>query len=139
MPAPVYATREQLVDSPYLPDGVTPPAEAGRLLARASRRVDILVRTAVYDVDATGAPTSPTVAEALSEATCAQAAWWLETQDESGARAQYQSVGIGSVNLTRASGGVDQGDGTTSPAAVEVLTLAGLIGQEPIVGWGRGV
>ncbi|HEY9476479.1 MAG TPA: hypothetical protein VIS06_21845 [Mycobacteriales bacterium] len=135
MAGPVYAVETDLADSVYLPKGVTAPTgtEATRLLTRASRRVDRLLLPAVYDVDDTGAPTDPAVIEAVRDATCAQAAWWLETGDESGAAGQYQSVGIGSVNLTRRTS--DDQDDTTSPDAVDVLTQAGLFTQGPVL-WG---
>ena len=135
MAGPVYAVEADLADSEYLPKGTTAPtgAEATRLLTRASRRVDRLLLAAIYDTDDTGAPTDPDVAAAVRDATCAQAAWWLETGDESGAAARYQSVGIGSVNLTRRTS--DDQDDTTSPDAVDVLTQAGLFTQGPVL-WG---
>src|SRR4051794_26110046 len=90
-----YAPADQVADLPADP-------EATRLLTRASRRVDRLLFAAVYDTAATtGLPTDPDVAQALSEATCEQALWWLETGDESGASDQYQSVSAGSIALTR--------------------------------------
>lgn len=137
MAAPVYATRAQLVASVYVPSTVTVPAdpEATRLLGRASRRIDTLLLRAVYEVDDNDVPTDTAVAEALREATCAQAAWWLELGDESGAAAQFQTVGVGSLNLGRGYTGGGSATGpaqTTSAAAVEVLQQAGLILHEPL-------
>jgi hypothetical protein len=135
---PVYATRDDLVDSPYVTATISVPddPEATRLLTRASGKVDELLLTAIYDTDSGGAPTDAKVIEALKEATCAQAAWWLETGDESGVQGRYQSVGIGSVSLTRAGAGSARGvagDDTASPDAARVLRLAGLLQQEPLI------
>lgn len=136
MPAPVYATEAQLAASEYLPSTVTAPTgdAATRLLTRASRKVDSLLFNAVYDVDADDQPTDDDVAQALQDAACATAAWWLETGDESGTAARYTSTSIGSVSL---GGLVNPGktDPTVAPSAVEVLTNAGLLAQGPIL-WG---
>lgn len=131
--ARVYADRAALVAyAPADQQGDIPAEpEATRLLTRASRRVDRLLFAAVYDTDPVSLlPTDADVATALSEATCEQALWWLETGDESGASQQYQSVSAGSISLTRgySSGGSATGrDQNVSPAAVEVLQLAGLL------------
>lgn len=135
MAAPVYATRAELVASEYLPGTVTVPddPEATRLLTRASRRIDRLLLTAVYDVDEDEAPTDADVIAALRAATCAQAAWWLEHGDESGAGAEYDSVSIGSVALSGRRAGASSAGASAAPAALEVLTLAGLVGTGPAV------
>jgi hypothetical protein len=132
---PVYATADQLAG--FVPEAVTVPdePEASRLLAHASEVVDGLLLTAVYDVGDDGAPTDEQVAAALRAAACAQALWWLETGDESGAQAQYQSVSIGSVSLTRGytSGASATGPAQTiSPRAVSILQQASLIMAGPI-------
>lgn len=127
-----YATETQLAD--YLPSG-TVVADAAGKLARASRRVDSLIFTAIYDVDDTGAATDPEVILALQEATCEVVRWWLDTGDETGAGSLFQSVSIGKIQLGRgysAAGSATGAGQTTSPQAVEILQLAGLIGQPPI-------
>ncbi|MEV6148685.1 hypothetical protein AB0N58_41600, partial [Streptomyces sp. NPDC051992] len=48
----VYATPEQLADA----TGQPAPADAVRLLTRASEDVEDALRTAVYETDATGMP-----------------------------------------------------------------------------------
>lgn len=127
-----YATEVDLTN--YLPTG-TVVADAGRKLDRASRRVDLLTMTAVYATDPdTGAATDPDVIAALRDATCAVVEWWEATGDETGAGSLYQSVSIGRVQLGHgysSAGSATGASQTTSPQAVEILQLAGLIGQPP--------
>lgn len=132
-----YATRDDLVASDFVPSTMTVPddPEATRLLARASRRIDSLLITALYDTDDQDLPTDVAAAAALRDATCAQVAWWLQTGDESGAQAQYQSVQIGSVSLTRGYTSGASATGTSqviSEEAVRVLHQAGLLLQGPV-------
>ena len=93
-----YATAADLAASDFLPTGLTAPtgAEATRLLSRASRMVDSMLRRAVYDVDTDGLPTDADVIVAVRDATCAQACWWLETGDEAGVASGLDSLGAGS-------------------------------------------
>jgi hypothetical protein len=98
--ARVYANRAALVA--YAPADVTVPAEpeATRMLTRASEVVDGALLSAVYDTDTLGMPTDTDVIEALSNATCEQAVYWLQNPGiESGQANQYQNVSIGSVSL----------------------------------------
>jgi hypothetical protein len=135
---PAYATADDL--AAFVPATITVPdePEATRLLTHASEAVDGLLLTALYDTDDDGLPTDAEVIVALRDATCAQALWWLETGDEDGAQGQYQSVSIGSVSLTRAGAGSSQGvttsaTQTVSSRASEILRLAGLLQQGPLV------
>lgn len=128
--AVVYATTADLAR--YL--GGAPPLGARRLLHRASELVDEALLCAVYDTDAAELPTDPKVAQALARATCAQVRWWGETGDETGALAQFQSVSMSGVSLSRGS----QARGNAIPAqrlcadARMFLANAGLTGQGPI-------
>jgi hypothetical protein len=127
-----YATEADLTN--YLPAGTVVTDAAGKL-TRASRRVDSLILTAIYDVDDAGAATDPDIILALRDATCEVVRWWLDTGDETGAGSLFQSVSIGKIQLGRgysAAGSATGAGQTTSPQAVEILTLAGLIGQPPI-------
>jgi hypothetical protein len=90
-----YATASEFAACDFLPDGVVVPDDVDRLLARASRMIDRALMRAVYDVDESGQPTDTAVIAALADATCAQAAWWLETGDEQGAAAGLNSAGSG--------------------------------------------
>lgn len=123
--ARVYATPADLAD--WL--GQPAPDDAERLLARASRLLDNrLLLTAVYPTTPDGYPSDPQHAEALRDACCALAAWWLQHGDDgTGAGADYTSVTAGSISLTRAtgSGGMPR-DPRVSPEAVEILRGAGL-------------
>ena len=110
---PVYADTADLVA--MLPDGLAAPEDATRLLTRASRAIDSALRTAVYAVDDDGAPTDTLLAAAVLEATCEQAAWWLETGDEQGVAGAITSAGSGGGPYW--SGGVPR----LSPAAMDVL------------------
>lgn len=127
----IYATTAQLaawLDSP-------PPEGAARLLRRASRRVDELLRTACYTVDAQGMPTDPAVAAAMADATCAQVEWWGEIGDDQGSGAVSALAGaqIGSVRLPSGAGAAGSGGGipNIAPDAVSALRAAGLLGHGP--------
>lgn len=114
-----YATAADLSASDFLSSGLTVPADAARLLSRASREIDKALVACVYDVDdATGHPTDADLITALRDATCAQACWWIETGDEAGVASNLDSLGAGSgpyINgrLSR-----------LAPDAVEVLRQA---------------
>jgi hypothetical protein len=54
------------------------PADASRLLDRASEVVAGAVRVKVATDDTTGLPTDPTTAQTLADATCAQVESWLD-------------------------------------------------------------
>lgn len=125
--ARVYATRTDLVN--YVPATITVPAEpeATRLLTRASERIDHLLMSigAVYTVDSvTKLPTDANLIEAFKLATCAQAQWWLETGDESGAGSLYSNVSIGRVSLGRAQAGGVPVTQRYAEQAVDHLRLA---------------
>jgi hypothetical protein len=128
-----YATRAELVD--YAPAGTVIPddPEATRKLTRASERIDLALISSVYDVDDDGLPTDAEVIAAMRDATCAQALWFMETGDETGAAGQYQTVSIGSVNLGRGNSGMSQSRGgqDLAPQADTHLRLAGLLPGSP--------
>lgn len=135
-----YATTAHLAE--HL--GAAPPADAHRLLVRATERVDELLRTAVYAT--TGAdelPVDDDVILALREATCAQAAWFDDTGDDgSGLAARWSDVQIGSVRLSGSTGGSggggdpDGSDPRYAPGAIRALRkVPGLYGGAPAVCW----
>lgn len=103
------------------------PADADQLLARASRLITSLIGTAVYQVDTAGAPTEQGVIDALRDATCEQAAWFVETGDPSGAAGQYTSVSIGSVSLGGATTGTSAAADRVAPDVPIILAAAGLL------------
>jgi hypothetical protein len=121
----VYATATEL--AAYT--GQPAPADAERLLDRASQDVDDALRTAVYSTDSAGMPTDPAIIAALSEATCAQVEYQQATSDDgTGAAGRWDSVSIGPVSLSgrkdspRGVGGVD-----IAPRADRALRRAGLL------------
>ncbi|TYB71243.1 hypothetical protein FXF51_02050 [Nonomuraea sp. PA05] len=105
------------------------PASAGidAVLARASERIDELLVAALYDTDpVTQMPTDPAEAEAITRATCAQAAWSLAVGDPYGVASAYSEVKIGSVNLKATNGG-GAGPARHAPDAASILRTAGLL------------
>ena len=114
-----------------------PPLDADRLLVMATRRIDGLIRGALYAVTTDGAemPVDTKIREAVRQATCALVAWWEQTGDASGAARLFTSASVGSVSVSRASG-------STPPSAEErygaevldILRDAGLLHAVPWYG-----
>ncbi len=131
--ARVYATEAEYADWLGLDD---PPAGAATALRRASMVVDEMLFGAVYDVDDDRLPTDTDVAEALRDATCAQAEYGRTTGDASmvGA-AGITTVSLGSLSYTKAATGTaattSGGNGRWSPTAWGILQRAGLTGATP--------
>ncbi|MGW2541084.1 hypothetical protein ACWC5I_09455 [Kitasatospora sp. NPDC001574] len=120
-----YATPAQL--AAWL--GRPAPADAERLLARASEDVDAALLTACYPVDSTGAPTDPAHAGALADAACAQVEYQLAAgEDGTGAAARWSSVSAGSISLSASSTG-PAGALDMAPRALRALQQAGLTGH----------
>ena len=126
-----YATIEDLTT--WLGD--TPPTGAERMLARATRYMDnVLLKTSIYPVDDTGAPTEEAHIVALRDACCATVEWWQANGDDGlGAGSEYASVTAGGISLSKGSGAGPSGstDPRRAPEAVEILDGAGLLGHEP--------
>ncbi|MFD4880014.1 hypothetical protein ACFWOB_42550 [Streptomyces sp. NPDC058420] len=118
----VYATPEQVWTG-------QPPADADRLLARASEDIDDALLTAVYRTDSTGMPTDPKVVTALAEAVRDQIEYWAATGDDgTGAAGRWDSVSIGPVSLSgRKDAPAAAGDVDLAPRAHRALTRAGLL------------
>lgn len=129
MHGPVYATTGDLAE--YL--DTEAPANADRLLARASRVVDSLLIGARYATDEQDQPTDPTVVDALLDATVIQAAYWHHNGEPDQGSARYSSVSIGSVRLqgggAAAAGSVDGVE--VAPGVVTVLQVPGLLPVSP--------
>lgn len=116
-----HATTDDL--TAWLPEDVTVPSDAARLLERASLVVDDAV-TAPYLVDTERVPTETRIADALRDATCAQVEWWIETGDVLGLD-DFHSVSIGSVTLARSE---SKSRRRLAPDAQLILANAGLTG-----------
>ncbi|MGW3057688.1 hypothetical protein ACWC98_17450 [Streptomyces goshikiensis] len=120
----IYATPEQLTAW----TGKPPPADADRLLARASEDVDDALKTALYDTDGTGMPTDPVVLAAFSDAACAQVEYQLAAGvDGTGADDRWESVTLGPLAMSgRRSGTQAPGTVDLAPRAYRALTRDGL-------------
>lgn len=127
-----YATVAEL-EAWLAPDPA--PAGAGRMLARATRYMDNnLLKTAIYDVDEDGLPTTPAHIIAMRDACCALVEWWAENGDDGqGAGSEYDSVTAGNIAFSKRSSGSSghPDDPRRAPEAVEILDGAGLRGHEP--------
>ncbi len=130
-----YATPEQLAAYPV----AVPAGESAELLIRrASREIDRVLMTALYD------PTDPDVVAALLAATCEQVAGNLDsgrTSTGAGTSLSVAGFGIGKVSVQQASASgvtpVARIDGLW-PQAYLVLQQAGLTGGGPDVTEGVG-
>jgi len=120
-----YATPEQLTAW----TGQPAPADAERLLARASEDIDDALLTACYAVNSAGMPTDPVVVSALADAVCAQVEYQLATGDDgTGAAGKWGSVSIGPVSLgDRRDNPQAAADVDLAPRAHRALTRAGLL------------
>jgi hypothetical protein len=124
----VYATVEEFTT--FLdPDPV--PANAGRLLTGASRRLDSIMMGACYDTDTDGMPTDPDVLALFREAVCLQAQYIAALGDETGANANVSSQTVGSVTVTRAISVVGSGTPRVSPDMIELLRTSTLLPAYP--------
>jgi hypothetical protein len=130
-----YATVEEFTD--YLsPDPV--PANAARLLNRASTKLDQLLIGAVYDTDADGLPTDSTLAAVFREAVCIQAQYIDSLGDETGSDANVSSMTLGDQSITRDLKGARGSSPRTarvSPDLLDLLQVKLLLPVFPIV-WG---
>lgn len=96
----------------------TAPADAVRLLARASEVVEQRVLSG-YNADANGNPLDDDVAAWLRDATCAQVEFWLVVSEQHGIGGVFtgtMSAGGVSHNMPREVG----------PRALQILDRAGL-------------
>lgn len=113
-----YATVSEL-EAWLAPDPA--PANAVRLLDRASTAIDRALYGLAYDRD------DPEVLEALSRACVRQVHWLIDRDDETGAQDDLQSMSTGQRSFTRRT--VGQGAGSTprlAQAAADVLKTSGL-------------
>ena len=117
--------------------GEDAPPNAAALLARATRLVEGLTTTARYTTDDEGMPEDLEISEAFRDAVCAQAVWFEETGDTSGASARFNSLSLGSFSAS--GGGTGAATNTSAaasryaPEAVQILRTAGLLNQPPSV------
>ncbi len=128
-----YATADDLNGPPWNA-GVT-EAEAATLIMRATPLLEDLTKTACYATDEEGYPTDPFIKAAFNDAACAQAKWFIDTGDVSGASGRFNSLSLGSFSAS--GGGVGSANNQSAeldryaPEAVLILFNAGLIGKAP--------
>ncbi|MDX3712736.1 hypothetical protein PV733_28115 [Streptomyces europaeiscabiei] len=125
-----YATVEEFTD--FLdPDPV--PANAARLLDRASTKLDKLLLGAVYETDEDGLPTDTALADVFREAVCIQAQYVADLGDETGANANVSSMSLGNQSITRNLGAPGSASaGKTSRVSPDLLDLLQVKGLWPV-------
>lgn len=115
-----------------------PPATALRDLRSASILISRLTSLATFEVDDADEPMpiDRQVRNALRDATCAQAAWFIETGDTSGAASTFVNLSLGSFSSsTGGSQGKATGDTRVSVEALDILAQAGLLLTGPGNSW----
>lgn len=120
----LFATSEQLAAF----TGQTAPADADRLLARASETIREATRLACYAVDTVGSPTDPVIAGALAAATCAQVEFWQASDEEEDVLGQTQGYSLGGTQLQYGAGDNRAAPLFLAPRAARLLRNAGLLG-----------
>lgn len=132
MPQRVYATAAdyaRIAEEAW--DGDEPSLM--KRLRSASIEVEKLTRLSRYEVDDDGYPTDADASDAFTEATVEIAAYWVETDDPTGAEANAGAVKIGSVSLGTTSSSTDGLSAAEKlqrrigSRAIDILTNAGLI------------
>lgn len=125
----VYADADDLATF----TGTPAPDNADRLLKGASALARAATRAAIYDTDSTGMPTDTDIIEAFRDATCAQAAEWIDKGVDPAAGTspgapQSSSIGGASVNWG-SPGGLTPEQTLTQliPDALWYLEAAGLL------------
>jgi hypothetical protein len=113
--------------------GSTAPANAARLLARASRLVSAATKAAIYDTDPAGYPSDTDVRDAFRDATCAQVEVWAKRdaaaagESDDPAASPWTSISAGGLSFSRQSAPTPTAEDTAlTPEAAEILEDAGL-------------
>lgn len=106
--------------------GQTPPADIDQQLAAASRMLEAQVfRLCSYEVDEDGYPSNAVVLAAFSDAVCAQAEWFDELGDSTGASGVgWGTVRLGSAQMSRsvtATSGASSAAREIAPKALDAL------------------
>lgn len=135
-----YATTTDYIN--YAHEAPDDDVNPRRMLAAATRVVEGMLTTAIYDIDSvTLLPTDPAALSIIRDAVCEQARWQLENGDP-------YAIGSNTFSLVQA-GGItvsqlspqNSGDapGRRSPEALAILQRGGLTNQEPLteVAWWR--
>lgn len=132
MAQPVYATEAEYNASAY--GQAEAPADIAKRLAIASKHIDRLVMTAYYEVDEDEKPVDADVAEALREATIAQASYTIDPGaglGEGQLPAGVSSASIGSASLSRSKAAPEFRVGGILYSPEVLLILGNLANGEP--------
>lgn len=124
-----YATLEQLAGYLYDDEGATgtPPADASRLLKRASELVQDSTVTAFYRTDDEGNPTETLTISAFQNATCAQVEFWITGDEEDDIAGPLQGMSAGSQQQQYGAGANRATPMYLAPRAARFLRLGGLL------------
>jgi hypothetical protein len=113
--------------------GTTAPANADRLLARASRLVSNATKAAIYDTDPAGYPSDADVREAFRDAAIVQVEEWAKRDAAASgdasdpAASPWTSVSAGGLSFSRQSAPKQTAEDTELiPEAAEILAEVGL-------------
>lgn len=124
-----YATTEELSSFLGVAEGLL-PADASRLLLRASTLIDSIPTLRNFSIDAvTGIPTDGDVAAAMRDAVCAQVEYWFEI----GGGAQDPDVSGEAHDILRLDGPQKIGSIEVpqlrrfAPRAVDILRAVGML------------
>jgi hypothetical protein len=137
----VYAVADDLVTGNWVQEA---PANADALLRKASGLVRRATRAALYDVDGAGKPSDPATLQAFKDATCAQAAAWIEAGIDPGSLPKpsvvaSKSMGDRSVAYADAPQVAEKSRSLADDLADEaydILADAGLLNGQPSL-WGN--
>ncbi|HEY1820413.1 MAG TPA: hypothetical protein VGG83_10820 [Trebonia sp.] len=116
-------------------DTYTLPARVTILLRRASRCIDRGAIAATYPTDPQGYPADAALIDTFMQATCEQAMFMRDLDDDSGAKARMDVVKVGSLSFNRAKGTAGLALAPLGPGALEILQLAGVVPTAPYSGW----
>ena len=103
------------------------PADAERMLTRASELITYVTRFAVYDVDTDDEPTDTTVLAALRDATCAQVEYWAEVGEDEDVGGSVQGISLGPLQVQYGAGDNRVTPTFLAPRAQRILSNAGLL------------
>lgn len=103
------------------------PAMWDRYLAAADRTVQQLTMATVYKHDGAGMPTDPKVLAAFAQAAAAQASWFEEIADPTGAQEVFAGSSAGNVTIRARQAAVGSDSPRIAPDTVTILRLAGLL------------
>jgi hypothetical protein len=115
------------------PDPV--PANAERLLNRASTTIDKLLIGAVYQVDDGGLPVDADLLAVIKDCVCLQAQYVSALGDETGAMKNVASMSMGNQSISRGFSVTTDGTPRVCPDVLDLLQVNGLHPISPLL-WG---